>query len=124
MGLLPRPAGVVESGRILLSGHDLARFTPSEMRDVRGRRIGMIFQEPMTALNPVHSVGRQLLESLRLYDPRAERALLDKRAVELLEQVGIPAPVQRLQGVSAPALGRHAATRDDRDGDRGPPAAA
>ena len=97
MGLLPRPAGVVESGRILLSGHDLARFTPAEMRDVRGRRIGMIFQEPMTALNPVHSVGHQLLESLRLYDPRAERALLDKRAIELLEQVGIPAPVQRLR---------------------------
>jgi peptide/nickel transport system ATP-binding protein len=96
MGLLPRPAGVVESGRIVLAGHDLAGFTPEQMRDVRGRRIGMIFQEPMTALNPVHTIGRQLLESLRLYEPRATRAALDRRALELLEQVGIPAPVQRL----------------------------
>jgi peptide/nickel transport system ATP-binding protein len=97
MGLLPRPAGVVESGKILLSGHDLARFTPGEMRDVRGRRIAMIFQEPMTALNPVHPIGRQLVESLRLYEPRAEQEALRKRAVELLEQVGIPAPAQRLK---------------------------
>jgi peptide/nickel transport system ATP-binding protein len=97
MGLLPRPAGVVESGRILLSGHDLTKFTPAQMRDVRGRRIAMIFQEPMTALNPVHTVGRQLLESLRLYEPRAERKALEARAIELLEQVGIPAPAQRLK---------------------------
>jgi peptide/nickel transport system ATP-binding protein len=97
MGLLPRPAGVLESGRIFLSGHDLARFTPEQMRDVRGRRIAMIFQEPMTALNPVHTIGRQLLEALRLYEPRAEQATLRKRAVELLEEVGIPAPVQRLR---------------------------
>jgi peptide/nickel transport system ATP-binding protein len=97
MGLLPRPAGVVESGSILLSGHDLTKFTPEQMRDVRGRRIAMIFQEPMTALNPVHTVGRQLLESLRLYEPRADRGTLERRAIELLEQVGIPAPAQRLK---------------------------
>jgi peptide/nickel transport system ATP-binding protein len=96
MGLLPRPAGVVESGRICLSGHDLAQFTPEEMREVRGRRIAMIFQEPMTALNPVHTIGRQLLEALRLYEPRADKSALRGRAVELLEQVGIPAPAQRL----------------------------
>jgi peptide/nickel transport system ATP-binding protein len=96
MGLLPRPAGMLERGRIRLSGHDLAQFTPEQMRDVRGRRIAMIFQEPMTALNPVHTVGRQLLEALRLYEPRAEQAALRLRAVELLEQVGIPAPAQRL----------------------------
>jgi peptide/nickel transport system ATP-binding protein len=96
MGLLPRPAGVIESGSILLSGHDLTHFTPAQMRDVRGRRIAMIFQEPMTALNPVHTVGRQLLESLRLYEPRADRGTLERRAIELLEQVGIPAPAQRL----------------------------
>jgi peptide/nickel transport system ATP-binding protein len=96
MGLLPRPAGVVESGRILLGGHDLAKFTQEQMRDVRGKRIAMIFQEPMTALNPVHTIGRQLHESLRLYEPRAARKTLDRRALELLEQVGIPAPAQRL----------------------------
>ena len=97
MGLLPRPSGVVESGRILLSGHDIAHFSSEQMRDVRGRRIAMIFQEPMTALNPVHPVGRQLIEALRLYEPSADRDTLRKRAVELLEQVGIPAPVQRLR---------------------------
>jgi peptide/nickel transport system ATP-binding protein len=96
MGLLPRPSGMLESGQILLSGHDLARFTPQQMRDVRGRRIAMIFQEPMTALNPVHTIGRQLAESLELYEPRADRAQRRKRAIELLEQVGIPAPLQRL----------------------------
>jgi peptide/nickel transport system ATP-binding protein len=97
MGLLPRPAGVVESGRILLNGHDLAQFAPEQMREVRGRRIAMIFQEPMTALNPVHPVGRQILESLRLYEPRASQLELRNRAMELLEQVGIPAPAQRLK---------------------------
>jgi peptide/nickel transport system ATP-binding protein len=96
MGLLPRPAGVLEGGRIYLAGHDLAKLTPAEMRGVRGRRIAMIFQEPMTALNPVHTVGRQLLESLRLYEPRAQRATLRNIAVDLLAQVGIPAPDQRL----------------------------
>jgi peptide/nickel transport system ATP-binding protein len=56
----------------------------------------MIFQEPMTALNPVHTIGRQLGEALELYEPRADRAGRRKRAAELLEQVGIPAPAQRL----------------------------
>jgi peptide/nickel transport system ATP-binding protein len=96
MGLLPRPSGMLESGRILLSGHDLARFTPEQMREVRGRRIAMIFQEPMTALNPVQTIGRQLVEALELYEPRADRGERRKRAIELLEQVGIPAPAQRL----------------------------
>jgi oligopeptide/dipeptide ABC transporter ATP-binding protein len=96
MGLLPRPSGVLESGRILLAGHDLARFSAEQLRDVRGRRVAMIFQEPMTALNPVHTIGRQLLEALQLYEPRAARTARRTRAVELLEQVGIPAPEQRL----------------------------
>jgi peptide/nickel transport system ATP-binding protein len=96
MGLLPRPAGALEGGHIYFGGHDLAELSAEQMRDVRGRRIAMIFQEPMTALNPVHTVGRQLLEALRLYEPRAERATLRKIAVDLLAQVGIPAPDRRL----------------------------
>ncbi len=96
MGLLPRPAGVVESGRIVLGDRELATSNAAALRTVRGRRIGMIFQEPMTALNPVHTVGKQVIETLRLYDPRADKAMLAKRAIELLEQVGIPAPAQRL----------------------------
>jgi peptide/nickel transport system ATP-binding protein len=97
MGLLPRPAGVVEGGKILVNGHDLAALDPRELRRFRGRQIGMIFQEPMTALNPVHTIGRQVLETLRIYEPRADKATHRKRAIELLEQVGIPAPEQRLK---------------------------
>jgi oligopeptide/dipeptide ABC transporter ATP-binding protein len=97
MGLLPRPAGVVEGGRILLGGHDLAGQSSRELRRVRGSKIGMIFQEPMTALNPVHMIGRQVIETLALFDPRADKKELKKRAIGLLEQVGIPAPEQRLR---------------------------
>jgi peptide/nickel transport system ATP-binding protein len=97
MGLLPRPAGVIESGRVLLNGHNLVGLRPNELREVRGRRIGMIFQEPMTALNPVHTIGRQVVETLKLYEPKADRATVRRRSVELLEQVGIPAPAQRLK---------------------------
>jgi peptide/nickel transport system ATP-binding protein len=97
MGLLPRPAGVLESGRILVNGQNLAALKPDQLRQFRGRQIGMIFQEPMTALNPVHTIGRQVLETLRVYEPKAEKSSLLKRSLELLEQVGIPAPTQRLK---------------------------
>ncbi len=97
MGLLPKPAGIVESGRILFHGDDLAAADGVAMRRVRGRRIGMIFQEPMTALNPVHRVGRQLLEALALYEPGTSDRDRTDRAVELLDQVGIPAARQRLR---------------------------
>jgi peptide/nickel transport system ATP-binding protein len=97
MGLLPRPAGVLESGRILVNGQNLAALKPDQLRQFRGRQLGMIFQEPMTALNPVHTIGRQVLETLRVYEPKAEKSSLLKRSLELLEQVGIPAPTQRLK---------------------------
>jgi peptide/nickel transport system ATP-binding protein len=97
MGLLPRPAGVLESGRILVNGQNLAALKPDQLRQFRGRQIGMIFQEPMTALNPVHTIGRQVLETLQVYEPKAEKRSLVKRSLELLEQVGIPAPTQRLK---------------------------
>ena len=97
MGLLPKPAGIVESGRIEYRGRDLLdRGSPSFGR-LRGREISMIFQEPMTALNPVHRVGRQIMEALKLYEPDAGEQARRKRAIELLEQVGIPAPEQRLR---------------------------
>jgi oligopeptide/dipeptide ABC transporter ATP-binding protein len=93
--LVPPPGRVVE-GEILFDGEDLLRLPLEEMRRIRGNQIAMIFQEPMTALNPVFRVGDQIGEVLRLHkglDPRqAETA-----AVELLEQVGIPAPGQRVR---------------------------
>ena len=97
MGLLPQPAGVVEEGRIIFRGDDLASTDRARMRAVRGRQIGMIFQEPMTALNPVHRVGKQMFEAIRLYEPGLGKSALTARAVESLEQVGIPDPARRLR---------------------------
>jgi len=96
MGLLPKPAGRVVAGRILLKGQDLLRLPRDSMREIRGRRISMIFQEPMTALNPVQRVGRQLTEMLSMHGDTGDRRALRLRAIELLAEVGIPAPERRL----------------------------
>jgi peptide/nickel transport system ATP-binding protein len=93
--LIPSPPGRIRDGRVLFQGEDLVRATDARMREVRGNRISMIFQEPMTSLNPVFSVGDQIGESLRLHaglDARAAR----ERAIEMLRQVGIPAPERRV----------------------------
>jgi len=94
MRLLPEPAVRVAGGRIAFDGVDLARAGEAEMRALRGRRIGMIFQEPSTALNPVMTVGDQVGEPLRVH-LGLRRAEAARRAVELLKQVGIPAPAER-----------------------------
>jgi peptide/nickel transport system ATP-binding protein len=86
MGLLP--AGARTSGKILLDGRDLLALPEAGMRAVRGRRIGMVFQEPMTALNPLMSIGAQVAEPLRLHLPLS-RAEADARAAKLLERVGL-----------------------------------
>ena len=96
MGLLPKPAGRVAGGRILLDGEDLLSLPPDAMQRIRGRRIAMVFQEPMTALNPVQTVGRQLIEMLRQHGDVGARSALRARAAELLHEVGIPAPERRL----------------------------
>jgi peptide/nickel transport system ATP-binding protein len=95
MGLLPKPAGRVVAGRVLLDGRDLAALPPEAMHAIRGRRISMIFQEPMTALNPVQRIGQQLVETLRLHADVGDRASARRRAVDLLAEVGIPAPDRR-----------------------------
>jgi peptide/nickel transport system ATP-binding protein len=97
MGLLPQPAGVLEGGRIWFKEQDLAKASHETMRIVRGQQIGMIFQEPMTALNPVHRIGRQIAEALTLYESDLDKSELERRSIELLEQVGIPAPAHRLR---------------------------
>ena len=94
MGLLPKPAGRVAAGRVVLDGRDLIALPPEAMHTIRGRRISMVFQEPMTALNPVHRVGEQLAETLRLHTD-VGRGEARGRAVELLAEVGIPAPERR-----------------------------
>jgi len=97
MGLLPRPAGIVKGGTIRLDGADLRTLDRDARAHVRGRTMSMIFQEPMTALNPVQRIDRQLIEAVRLVEPHATRAALARRAVELLSEVGIPAPESRLE---------------------------
>ena len=93
--LLPRPAAQILGGRILFEGEDLASVPLERLHQVRGNRIGMIFQEPMTALNPVHRIGRQITEALRLHrDLTDEQALA--AAVEMLDKVGIPSPEIRV----------------------------
>jgi oligopeptide/dipeptide ABC transporter ATP-binding protein len=95
MRLVPGPNGRVVSGRILFKGRDLLALPEEEMRRVRGREIAMIFQEPMTSLNPVLTIGRQLTEGLEIHlGLRAGESR--RRATELLAMVGIPDPESRL----------------------------
>jgi peptide/nickel transport system ATP-binding protein len=106
MRLIRDPNATVE-GQVLFRGRDLTRLSGSEMRSVRGREIAMIFQDPMTALTPVYTVGWQIAEQLRAHE-RVGRRQAQARAIELLREVGIP---------NAPA-------RDDRDRPRLQPVAA
>jgi peptide/nickel transport system ATP-binding protein len=92
--LIPEPPGKI-AGSIKFAGRDLLKFSDAEMRDIRGNDIAMIFQEPMTSLNPVLTVGRQLRETIRLHQG-LDRAAADKRAEEMLALVGIPEPRRRL----------------------------
>ena len=94
--LIPEPPGRIVKGEVLFEGRDLLKLSNAEIRDVRGRDIAMIFQEPMTSLNPVFSVGRQSTETLlRHTDMNASQA--NERALELLIQVGISDPQRRLE---------------------------
>ncbi|USH01674.1 ABC transporter ATP-binding protein [Grimontia kaedaensis] len=96
MGLLPKPYGQVTSGEILYRGTDLVSLPPEEIYQMRGNRISMIFQDPMTALNPVHSIGKQLTEVLALHNPEMSKKAQQAAALEMLEKVKIPLPEKRL----------------------------
>ncbi|KAB7578680.1 ABC transporter ATP-binding protein, partial [Verminephrobacter sp. Larva24] len=95
MGLLPPAPYSQRSGRILLSGRDIAALDEAQLSTVRGREIAMIFQDPMTSLNPVLTIGQQIIQVLRRHTDLGERAARE-RAVELLQQVRIPAPERRV----------------------------
>ena len=93
--LIPIPPGRIAGGEVLLRGRNILALPENEMRRLRGNEISMVFQEPMTALNPVYTVGNQIEEAVRLHQkvgPREAR----RRAVEMLTQVGIPSPEQRV----------------------------
>jgi oligopeptide/dipeptide ABC transporter ATP-binding protein len=91
------PPGQIVSGRILYQGRDLLNLSPGELRQIRGKEIAMIFQDPMVVLNPVLRVGDQLREVLLEHGMVTSKAAADKRALELLRLVGIPAPERRLR---------------------------
>ena len=92
--LLPKPSGHVLEGEILLKGEDLRTVSESRLRAVRGGEVGVIFQEPMSALNPVQRIGKQLVEVIRLHKKVGSRKALTI-AIEWLEKVGIPDPAKR-----------------------------
>jgi len=94
--LLPEPPAEIVSGKILFGGQDLLRLKPAEMRRIRGNRIAMIFQEPMTSLNPVLTIGDQISEAVILHQKLSKAKAMDK-AVDLLKKVGIPHPSERVK---------------------------
>ncbi|MBX3205476.1 MAG: ABC transporter ATP-binding protein [Labilithrix sp.] len=89
--LIPHPQGAIERGAVELRGKDILRLSEREMQEVRGNEISMIFQEPMTSLNPVYTVGAQIIEAIRLHQKKSRREARE-RAIEMLRLVGIPAP--------------------------------
>ncbi|UWQ95171.1 ABC transporter ATP-binding protein [Rhodobacteraceae bacterium M385] len=95
MGLLPKDVGRVSGGSIKLNGREITTLNDTEMREIRGKEIGMIFQEPMTSLNPVHTVGQQIAEMVIRHE-KVSKAKARARAIEMLDLVGIPEPSTRV----------------------------
>jgi oligopeptide transport system ATP-binding protein len=96
MRLIPSPPGKITGGEVLFEGRDLLQMDMEEIRHVRGNRVAMVFQDPMTSLNPVLTIGRQVSEALELH-MGMDRAQAIKRSIELLEMVGIPQADQRIR---------------------------
>ena len=94
MRLVPSPPGKIESGEVLLDGKNLLAIPEPQMRAIRGRDVAMVFQEPMTSLNPVYAVGSQIREAIRIHQDVSRREA-QARAIELLDLVGIPSPAER-----------------------------
>ena len=95
MRLIPNPPGRIESGEIKFKGKNILNLSMQEMRKIRGNEISMIFQEPMTSLNPVFTIGDQIMESVILHQ-KLSKADARKKAIEMLQLVGIPAPERRV----------------------------
>ena len=91
MQLIPSPPGKITAGEIMYKGEDLLKKSPKEMRDIRGKEISMIFQEPMTSLNPVITVGKQIMEAVLTHEKMSKQEAKE-RALEMIKLVGIPMP--------------------------------
>ena len=96
MRLIDSPPGKILGGKILFDGEDVLSMSTTELRNLRGNDIAMIFQEPLTALNPVYTVGDQIMEPLMLHQ-RLTKQQARERAIELLRQVGVPSPEERVK---------------------------
>jgi peptide/nickel transport system ATP-binding protein len=95
MGLVPSPPGRIAGGRVRFAGRELTGLDPADLRDLRGNRLAMIFQEPMTSLNPAFTIGEQIMEGL-VRHKKLSRAAARTRAIEMLRRVNIPAPERRI----------------------------
>jgi len=96
MRLIPSPPGKIVGGQVLFEGKDILKMTESEMRDIRGDKISMIFQDPMTSLNPFLKISTQMIETIRLHNPEMGKKEALERSIEMLKLVGIPSPEKRI----------------------------
>ena len=112
IGLL-EPPGRIAAGEVRLEGRRIDNLPHEELRRIRGRTIGVIFQDPLTSLNPLYTIGQQLEETI-LTHLVSLHGQARERALSLLREVGIPAPESALQQLSAPFFRRHAPARGDR----------
>lgn len=97
MGLIPSPPGKITSGQILLDGKNLANLTDKQMRKIRGKDVAMIFQEPMTSLNPLFTIGDQLKEAIIIHNPKWSKKEAFARAIKIMKLVGLPRPEELLK---------------------------
>ncbi len=96
LGILPQPPAQVRGGKVLFEGQNLLDLDEEELQKIRGNRIAMVFQEPMTSLNPVFTIGDQISEAIMIHEKGGEKEIR-KRCIKLLQDVGIPSPEERLK---------------------------
>lgn len=97
MGLVPSPPGKITNGEIILNGKNIVNFNEKQMRSVRGKDIAMIFQEPMTSLNPLFTIGNQLIEAIKIHNRSWSKKQAEERAIEIMKLVGLPRAEQLLR---------------------------
>lgn len=97
MGLVPSPPGKITSGEILLEGQNLVNFSEKQMRSIRGKDVAMIFQEPMTSLNPLFTIGNQLTEAILIHNKKWSRKQVNDKAIEIMKLVGLPRAEQLMK---------------------------
>lgn len=100
MKLIPMPPARIKSGKIIFDGEDIVAKSEKEMQKIRGGKIGMIFQDPMTSLNPTMSVGEQIAEGIMLHQKVGKKEAMEK-ALEMLKLVHIPTPEKKIEAVSS-----------------------